>query len=131
MEASEEGSYCRAGIAVEGGGAFLLLANSGGDYGIGVQGKIGRGRKGVLQTEAFAVDFKPTYGGKDYVYSDDPIDSPTVFALRRAKALTVRLDGRLVLDIVLEGTGHDQLMTDLLSCAKGQSGWWGKGAPQG
>jgi hypothetical protein len=33
-----------------------------------------------------------------------------------------------MLSMQLEGTGLDGAMTALQACARGESGWWGKGA---
>jgi len=56
------------------------------------------------------------------------LDSPALFALRRAKRLRVSVDGRDVFGAEVADTGLADLVTALGDCARGEKGWWGDGA---
>ena len=87
-----------------------------------------QGRRGTVETDSFKVDFKPSYGGRRYFGSEDPFDSADLFALRRAKWMRVFVDGKLVVDARLEGSGFADAIDAVAACSKGESGWWGAGA---
>src|SRR5581483_8147700 len=99
-------------------------------FGVGGPKPISRGRKGVLEADGLRFAFRPNYDGETYFSAEPAFDSQTLFVLRRAKGLTVTVDGREVISLQLEGAGLADLVPALFACAKGESGWWGKGAPQ-
>lgn len=131
IEADAKEPLCTAVVPIEGGGAFVLVTGGGAySFGVGGDAKLQKGRKGRFETDAFGFDFKPGYKGKDYLYADGELGGEAVAALRQAKTIRIAVDDRPVADMVLEGTGHAQVMTDLEDCSRGRSGWWGRGAPQ-
>jgi hypothetical protein len=87
-----------------------------------------RGKRGKVETDVYAFDFKPGYGGPRYVSSNDPFDGAAVLALHRAKWLRVSIDGRPLLDIDVTDTGFAELMDSVAACSRGEKGWWGEGA---
>ena len=76
-----------------------------------------RGRKGRVETDAYSFDFKPSYGGDTYVAFDQPFDSQALFALRRAKWLRIKVDGRLLVDATLENTGFAEILDSAAACS--------------
>jgi len=129
--AGEPGA-CTAAAKIEEGSAVVFFAAEGG-IGLGVTNTAGvrRGRKGVIETEGYQASFTPAYEGDDYFFTADFVETQTVFVLRRAKGMRVTIDGREAASVNLEGTGIDEVLTDLVACARGEKGWWGDGAPQG
>lgn len=89
-----------------------------------------RGRKGLVETDAYSFPFKPKYSGSDFFVSEEFLDSQAMFALRRATALKVSLDGRALVDLSLEGAGLADTVDGVAACSMGESGWWGEGAKQ-
>lgn len=131
IETMDDAGGCTAVATVEGGSAMVFIAFRGGlGFGVASPTDYRRGRKGRFETDAFGFDFRPHYDGKRYLTGDEFLDSASVFALRRAKAITIRVDGRLVMDMVVEGTGFAEVLTDVAACSDGKSGWWGEGARQ-
>jgi len=87
-----------------------------------------RGRKGKVETDTYAFDFKPSYGGRRFLATEKPLDSQASFALARAKWVRVTVDGREVVDAALEDTGFADLLISVAACSKGEKGWWGEGS---
>ncbi|MBU1375559.1 MAG: hypothetical protein KKE02_00920 [Alphaproteobacteria bacterium] len=133
MRADDEmPGVCSAVAEVEGGLAFVLVAADGKvGFGVGSNQPLKRGRKAVFATEAYSFEFRPDYQGKDYFAGDNFLDSQAMFTLRRAKQVRITVDGREVLSMVLEGSGHAEVLTDLVACSRGEKGWWGAGAKVG
>lgn len=125
------GDGCAATVRMEAGGALVLLAENGGhDIMVGAGGgnPFKRGRKGRLETDAYALDFKPVYDGDDYMQLDAFLDGRSLLALRRAKSLRITVDGREEVNAIVEGTGLPEVITSLEACGRGEKGWWGEGA---
>lgn len=131
MMADNEHGICTALVAVDETYAFALIAG-GGQIGFSVVGDepFKRGRKGRFETDKYSFDFKPAYDG-DVLLSEKSLDSQAQFALRRAKTALISIDGKTVVDMALEGSGHDQIMDDVAACARGETGWWGDGLKAG
>ncbi|MGH6910240.1 MAG: hypothetical protein ACREE0_15580 [Phenylobacterium sp.] len=88
-----------------------------------------RGRKGKVETDSYAFDFKPHYASGRYLTTDKPFDRQSLLALASAKWMSVRIDGRLLLDTALEESGFAELLTSVAACSRGEKGWWSAGAP--
>lgn len=112
--------------------AILQFIGADGNVGLGVgttDGRLPRGGKGLVQTDAYSFAFEPRYETGGYLFSKDWFDSQALFALRRTKGLRVSLDGKPLLDVALETTGFPAILDEVLACSQGGSGWWGDGAP--
>jgi hypothetical protein len=97
---------------------------------VGSEGKdLPRGRKGRVETDAYAFDFKPEYLADDYVATNKPLDSQALFAFGRAKWIRVSVDGRRLVDASLEESGFAELLESVAACSLGEKGWWGEGSP--
>jgi hypothetical protein len=131
LEATDYADVCAA-YGVGGEHLSIVLLGALGQVGLALNAEedLPKGRKGLVETDAFSFAFKPQYDGARYLAADEPFDSQTLFALRRAKSLRVRIDGRTVADMDLEGTGFGGLLESLIACSKGEEGWWGAGAKQ-
>lgn len=129
VAADPKSEICTAVVSVEGGGAFVLIADGRGRYTFGLGGgePLKKGRQGRFEIDSLAFDFRPGYDGKDYLYSLDELDSQAMFVLRRAKGVRISVDRRPVLEMTLEGSGHAQVIDDVAACARGVAGWWGAG----
>jgi hypothetical protein len=112
------------------GGLRLQVLSAAGQLGLAVasDSPLPNGRRGRVEADTFKFDFRPNYGGPNYLAMDDPMDSASAFALRRAKAIYITVDGRAVADAAVEGSGFAQVMDDVAACSKGAAGWWGPGA---
>lgn len=113
-----------------GGGVQLQFPTALGQTGVAVSslGDLPRGSKGRIETDSFRVDFRASYGGRSYFNSDDPLDSASIFALRRARTIRVSVDGRMVVDATLDGSGFAEALDAVAACSKSEAGWWGAGA---
>lgn len=132
MGASPDPGVCVAQATVDGGRHLQILAAMGQlGLAVGTDGAdLPRGRKGRVETDAYAFDFKPQYGADSYMAADQPFDSQALSALRRAKWLRVSVDGRELVDAALEGSGFAEVLDAAAACSDGKSGWWGEGAKQ-
>ena len=128
---SEEPGICIAQAAVSDHRHLQILAAVGHmGLAVGSDGEdLPRGRKGRVETDAYAFDFKPQYGADSYVASDQPFDSKALTALAQAKWIRVTVDRRELVDVSLEGTGFADLLDSVAACSRGEKGWWGAGAP--
>lgn len=124
-------AFCVASAQVGEGLAIQLMASEG-LVGLAFvsDNNMRRGRKGLVETDAYSFPFKPKYSGSDFFVSEDPFDSQAIFALRRASALKVSLDGRVLADLRLEGSGLADSLEGVIACSMGEDGWWGEGAKQ-
>ncbi len=133
IRAGDDPGYCMAGARIDDQFTFLLVADAAGQMGFSVLSTkpIRHARKGQFRTDSFIFDFKPLFAEDDsYVYHAGNLDSQAEFALRRAKAAGVYLDGRELTTMQLEGSGQAQVLADLKACAAGENCWWGQGAAQ-
>jgi len=87
-----------------------------------------QGRKGRVETDAYAFDFPAGYGGRRYMSMSKPFDSQALSALASAKWIRVSVDDQVLLDASVEGSGLADLLDDVAACSKSQKGWWGEGA---
>lgn len=95
---------------------------------VGSDADLPRGRRGKVETDDYAFDFNPGYGGTRYLTSKEPFDDVAFTALHRAKWLRVSVDGRQLVDVDLKDTGFAALLDSVAACSKGERGWWGEGA---
>jgi hypothetical protein len=128
IAAADTPGICMASANAADGYTFTVFAEAGVlAFGVGSDKNMRKGRKGRLQTDAFSLDFKPTYDNANFFYSED-LDSQSAFALRRAKAVAISIDGKPLVDMSFEGSGYAEVLNDLAACAAGEKGWWGEGA---
>lgn len=109
----------------------LRVLAAGGRMGFAVESDdkpLPKGRKGRAETDGYAFDFEPAYGGKHFVGMEKPFDSQALFALARAKWVRLTVDGRELVDAPLEGSGFAELLDSVAACSRGEKGWWGEGA---
>lgn len=123
----EDGASCSATVSTKSGGVLLLRAE-GGEVTFAVAGRRPlKGKKGTFATDAHEFEFPPSFTTDGSVYLDDFLNDRALAALRLARGVVVSLDGRVVLDAVLDGTGFEEVLDSLIACSKGSDGWWGKG----
>lgn len=131
LEADEDA--CVALAQVDGGVSLIVIATNGGrDLMLGAGSDTGfrHGRRGLLETDAFKLSFKPMFDGKrnEYLQLDQFLDSQTLFALRRATSVYISIDGVEVVSAKVGETAFAEVMDDARTCAAGRKGWWGEGA---
>lgn len=131
IEAAEVPGACVAAARVDDLYSFaVIVAREGMSFGVNSTREMRRGSRGRLATDAYAFDFKPAYESKTYFYPAGDLDSRAAFALRRAKTVSVSMDGKPLIDMDFQGTGYPEVLQDLEACAAGEKGWWGAGAKQ-
>ena len=91
--------------------------------------KLPRGRKGRVETDAYAFDFKPKYDSAGYMAATQPFDSQALDALAQTKSIRVSVDGRELIDASLEDSGFAELLESVAACSRGKKGWWSGEAP--
>jgi hypothetical protein len=120
---------CFAQAAVDDSTYLQLLAVQGRvGLAVGSDGPLPQGHKGRIQTDAYAFDFAAGYGSPRYMSSDGPFDAGAVVALQRAKWIRVEVDGQVLLNASLEGSGFPDVLDSVAACSRGEKGWWGEGA---
>ena len=120
---------CVASMTLQGGAVFLLRATDGRvTFGLFARAPMARAKAGRIETEAYGVDFRPSYG-KDAttLYYDGDLDARAIAALRLARQVRILGDGVAVAAMTFEGTGFEGALDGVLACSKGQKGWWGAG----
>lgn len=126
---SEDPGVCIAQAVVDEHKQIQILAALGRTgLAVGSDADLPRGRRGKVETDGYAFDFTPGYGGTRYLTSNEPFDDATFAALHRAKWLRVSVDGRPLVDIDLTDTGFAALLDSVAACSKSEKGWWGDGA---
>jgi hypothetical protein len=129
LEASSPPDVCTAYGLVDDHLAVVLIGAAGSvGLALNSETEMRRGRKALVETDTYSFAFKPDYDGPKYMFMPEPMDSQAMFALRRAKSLRIRIDGRAVADAHVEGTGLAGLLDSLIACSNGERGWWGEGA---
>lgn len=88
---------------------------------------VSRPRSGWFSADSMTMTFAVLADGKSLL-AETPLDGAGLAALRAAKSLEVGVDNRVVTGLKVEGSGLPALLDDLVSCSRGQSGWWGDGA---
>ena len=99
-------------------------------WGVGGDRAARRGRAGRFEIDGWGFSFQPVYDGDDYMGSEVPFDAEALARLRRGKDVRVTVDGREQLRLDLEGKQVGDVLSGLIACARGEDGWWGKGAPK-
>lgn len=124
---SDGGDYCTAAAQVDGGTFLFSVAAEGATFGFVSKPALPAARRGVLELGPYAFDFTPKID-EGVLVMDDTFNGKALQAIARADSIGVRLDGREVVSMGLEGTGYDDMVAAVGDCAEGKSGWWGKGA---
>lgn len=123
--------YCIAQAMGSDARSLQLLA-IGGHTGLAIGSKdapLPRGRKALVETDSYRFEFKTEYSDDArYVSSADPLESPDLFALQRAKQFRVTTGGRELLDVAFDGDTFFRIVGDVDACGRGEKGWWGGGA---
>jgi hypothetical protein len=121
---------CAAQMTLQGGSVFVLRAVRGRlTFGLLGGGKsMARGQSGRIETEAYGVDFRPSYN-KDAtaLFFDGDLDARAIAALRLARQVHILTDGRQIASMTFEGTGFEGALDGVLACSRGETGWWGAG----
>jgi hypothetical protein len=120
---------CKASFRVADDTVFLL-AGTAGEVTFAVMSKrpMRAGKRGLLATETHSFDFAPHFSDtRDFIYVDENLSDTALAALKLARALTVKVDGRAVFDAEVEGTGLENAVEAVIACSKGEPGWWGPG----
>jgi invasion protein IalB len=118
---------CFATMNIAGGAQFMLFGDPGGISFSVVTKTMRRGKAGRLQVDAGSFDFTPAYDGKDILFLDDKLNDQALAELHKTKEVAVTVDDRVVMGAKVEGTGLAGVLDAVAACAKGESGWWGKG----
>lgn len=124
--------HCLASVPTRTKALFMINA-SGAMVGLSVmtEGPQRRGKKGVLETDTHVFQFIPDYNDSgDFLMLEHTVSERVLAALRLARGVKIKVDGRTVLDIGLEDTGAEAALDAVLACGKGQAGWWGEGVDQ-
>jgi len=94
---------------------------------VGTKGPMRRGKQGVLAVGDERFNFEPTYGDtRDLVFLEG-LPVPALAALRKARWVSVIVDGREIMAVSFDKTGVEGALDAVVACAKGESGWWGPG----
>lgn len=86
--------------------------------------RLHRGRRGVLSLDGGDFDFTPIYPDATLMVIEGDVTGDALLALRATKGLTLRIDGKVLLEAGLEGTGFPRILDELAACARGETGWW-------
>lgn len=125
---------CVAQAEVGEGGRFLQIIRHNDDVTVAVWSSgpaLRRGRKGVLSVDGVSFDFVPAYDGKTYMVLDGTLAGEPLQALRASKGVEVSIDGKVLVNANLEGTGFPLILDELAACARGETGWWTPNATVG
>ena len=124
-----DGDACAASRTLDDGSVFLFRAQAGQlTFGFFSRSPIAPGKAGRLETEAYAFDFPPSFGDdRTGLYFNGDFNARAVAALRLARDVTLRIDGRAVVAMRFEGTGFEDALDGVIACSQGAGGWWGKG----
>jgi hypothetical protein len=131
---SESPGICVAQAAADEHTQIQVLAALGAmGFAVASDGDMPQGRKGRVETDDYAFDFKAKYGGARYMSAEKPFDKAATLALRRATWLRISIDGKPLVDVDLRDSGFMAMLDSVAACSRGQTGWWGAGArrPQG
>jgi hypothetical protein len=120
---------CAASRTLDDGSVFLFRAQEGQlTFGFFSRSPLKAGKAGRLETEAYGFDFAPSFGdGGTSLYFNGNFNARAVAAIRLARDVTLRIDGRPVAAMRFEGTGFEDALDGVIACSQGASGWWGKG----
>lgn len=124
-----DGPACAASMTLQGGATFLLRAQEGRlTFGLFTRGSMTPAKAGLIETEAYGVDFVPSYlNNNATMFFKQDLDARAIAALRLARQVRILADGRPVAAMTFEGTGFEGALDGVLACSKGQAGWWGQG----
>jgi hypothetical protein len=86
--------------------------------------RLHRGRKGVLSLDGGDFDFTPLYPDATLMVMSGSVTGDALLALRATKGMSLRIDGKVLLEVGLEGTGFPRILDELAACARGETGWW-------
>lgn len=122
-----DSTSCLATLEAESGEVFMLHAENGA-LALAVGGKRPlKGRRAAFSTEAYSFSFTPAFGRGGVLVSEEEMNESSIAALRLAREIAVKLDGRVVFSADVENTGLEGALDAVIACSKGQQGWWGAG----
>jgi S1-C subfamily serine protease len=124
-----DGPACAASMTLQGGSTFLLRAQNGRlTFGLFARAPMTPAKTGRIETEAYGVDFTPSYINKNAtMFFKEDLDARAIAALRLARQVRILADGKPVAAMTFEGTGFEGALDGVIACSKGQAGWWGPG----
>ena len=123
-----EAKSCMASINV-GETAMLVIqvAPDHVDFVVGTKTPMRKAKQGVLIVGDQRFEFAPAYGDKrDLMFIED-VGGRALAATRKARWVSVMMDGREVVAVSLDNTGLEGALDAVVACSKGESGWWGPG----
>jgi S1-C subfamily serine protease len=127
VEANQEENSCTAIGTVDDKTLMVFVASDGDiSFGVSTGATLRKGSRGVFETEAYSFNFTPSYDD-NYLYFDEAVSERGLAALRLARTLRISVDRRTIADMKVEGTGLESVLSDIVECSRGKSGWWGLG----
>lgn len=131
---SEDTAMCFAQAASDEKDRYLQFVQQGAEVTIAVMSSgraLPRGRKGELVMDGGTFVVTPSYDGKTFMILDGSLTDEALNVLKATKGLTLRIDGKALIDGNLEGTGFPKILDDLATCSRGETGWWTANAKVG
>ena len=128
----EDAGMCFAQAATDEKDWYLQFVQRGADITIAVRSSgrgLPRGRKGELVMDGGTFVVTPSYDGKTLMVLDGSLTDQALNVLKATKGLTLRIDGKVLVDGNLDGTGFPKILDELAACARGETGWWTPNAP--
>ncbi|MDB5439199.1 MAG: hypothetical protein JWM33_1626 [Caulobacteraceae bacterium] len=128
----EDAGMCFAQAATDEKDRYLQFVQQGADVTIAVRSSgrgLPRGRKGELVMDGGTFVVTPSYDGKTLMVLDGSLTDEALNVLKATKGLTLRIDGKVLIDGNLDGTGFPKILDELAACARGETGWWTPNAP--
>lgn len=118
---------CLAQAATDDEDRVLQFLQQGADITIAITSPgatLPRGRKGELVLDAGTFNFKPDYDGKALIVMDGALTDEALNLLKTTKAFALRVDGKVLVDGDLDGSGFPKILDELAACSRGETGWW-------
>lgn len=106
---------------------FIQVAPDHVDFVVATKTPMRKGKQGVLVVGDQRFEFAPAYGDKrDLMFIED-VRGGALAAARKARWVSVMVDGRELVAVGLEKTGVEEALDAVVACSEGKSGWWGPG----
>lgn len=123
-----ESTSCMASIHGKDGTMLLIQIQPGHfDFVVGKKRPMRPAKVGVLLIDGERFVFAPDYtDDRKSLFFEDP-GARALAAVRSARAVSVEVDGRELLNFSIENTGLDAALDATTACSEGKSGWWGPG----
>lgn len=106
-------------IGIEGGQTFTVTGEG-----------IPKGQTAALVADGHVFTFTPEYPREGQLAFFDLIPEADLAAIRNAEFVELTIDDKPVMRVVGKASGLSEVLDALAACSLGESGWWGKGAPQ-